>query len=259
MRTGLIGKKIGMSRILTEKGEHIPVTLIHIDSCEVVSLKTKEKNGYTAIQVGYGEKKPQRVSKPLKGFFQKVGLKPKQKLVEFRVTEDALLKVGDKISPTHFVPGQKVDVTGITTGKGFAGAMKRWNFGGLRASHGVSITHRSHGSTGNRQDPGRVFKGKKMAGHLGVERVTTQNLSVVSIDEDRNLLLIKGAVPGVDGAYVIIRDAIKVKAEGLPFPAALRSSKESSSASEQRVTQDAQEVPQQEASAPTESQESKES
>lgn len=224
MRTGLIGKKVGMSRILTEKGEHIPVTLIHIDACEVVGLKTQEKHGYTAVQIGFGEKKVQRVSKPLKGFFQKVGVKPKEKLVEFRVAEDALLSVGDKLALSHFVVGQKVDVAGITTGKGFAGVMKRWNFGGLRASHGVSITHRSHGSTGQRQDPGKVFKGKKMAGHLGVERVTTQNLKVVSIDEEKGLLLVKGAVPGVDGSYVTICDAVKVKAENLPYPAALQTS-----------------------------------
>ena len=207
MRTGLIAQKLGMTRIFTEDGSHVPVTVLKVDHCQVVEVRTEDKHGYNAVQLGVGKAK----------------VEPKAKLAEFRVSKDALLEVGAELSVNHFLPGQFVDVVGITIGKGFAGSMKRWNFGGLRATHGVSVSHRSHGSTGNRQDPGRTFPGKKMAGHLGVERVTTQNLTVVSADEAEGLLLIKGAVPGHDGGYVLVSDAVKRKApKGLPFPAALK-------------------------------------
>ena len=223
MRTGLIAQKLGMTRIFAEDGSHVPVTVLKVDNCQVVAHRTKEKNGYTALQVGVGKAKVKNVSKAERGRFAKAKVEPKAKLAEFRVSKDALLEVGAELSVNHFLPGQFVDVVGITIGKGFAGSMKRWNFGGLRATHGVSVSHRSHGSTGNRQDPGRTFPGKKMAGHLGVERVTTQNLTVVSADEAEGLLLIKGAVPGHDGGYVLVSDAVKRKApKGLPFPAALK-------------------------------------
>lgn len=222
MRTGLIAEKLGMTRLLTEKGEHIPMTLLKVDNCQVVATKTAEKDGYTAVQVGVGVRKPSRVSKAMRGHFAKAKVEPKKKMVEFRVSEDALLKAGDQISVNHFLMGQYVDVTGTSIGKGFAGAMKRHNFGGLRASHGVSISHRSHGSTGQRQDPGKVFKGKKMAGHLGDERVTIQNLEIVLMDAEKGLLGVRGAVPGNPGGFVLIRDAVKKKSPtGLPYPAGL--------------------------------------
>jgi large subunit ribosomal protein L3 len=222
MRTGLIAEKLGMTRLLTEKGEHIPITLLKVDNCQVVATKTAEKDGYTAVQLGVGTAKVKRLSKAMRGHYTRAKVEPKRKLVEFRVSQDALLKVGDELSVEHFLNGQYVDVTGTSIGKGFAGVMKRHNFGGLRASHGVSISHRSHGSTGQRQDPGKVFKGKKMAGHLGDERVTVQNLEVVLTDPVRGLIGIRGAVPGNPGGYVLIRDAVKRKTpEGLPFPGAL--------------------------------------
>lgn len=222
MRTGLIAEKLGMSRLLTDKGEHIPITLLKVNNCQVVDTKTAEKNGYTAVQLGVGVAKIKRVSKAMRGHFAKAKVEPKKKLVEFRVSEDALLNVGDQLSVEHFLNGQYVDVTGTSIGKGFAGAMKRHNFGGLRASHGVSVSHRSHGSTGQRQDPGKVFKGKKMAGHMGDEQVTVQNLEVVLTDLERGLIGIRGAVPGNAGGYVLIRDAVKKKApKDLPYPAAL--------------------------------------
>lgn len=222
MRTGLIAEKLGMSRLLTEKGEHIPITLLKVEDCQVVATKTADKDGYTAVQLGVGKAKVKRVSRALRGHFANGKIEPKKKLAEFRVTDDALLKVGDQLSVEHFLKGQYVDVTGISIGKGFAGAMKRHNFGGLRASHGVSVSHRSHGSTGQRQDPGKVFKGKKMAGHLGHERVTVMNLEVVLTDPELGLIGLRGAVPGNPGGYILIRDAVKcVAPEGLPFPAAL--------------------------------------
>lgn len=222
MRTGLIGQKVGMTRVLNERGEHIPVTLIHVDGCQVVSVKTKEKDGYTAVQLGVKPAKVKNVSKGMRGHFAANKVEPKQKLVEFAVPQDAMLTPGDAISVEHFVPGQYVDVSGTSIGKGFAGPMKRWNFGGLRASHGVSVSHRSHGSTGQNQDPGKVFKNKKMAGHMGCERVTTQNLEVVGVDADSSLILIKGCIPGAKGSFVEIRDAVKIKhKQELPFPAAL--------------------------------------
>jgi large subunit ribosomal protein L3 len=223
MRTGLIAQKLGMTRIFAEDGSHVPVTVLKVDTCQVVDVRTEDKHGYNAVQLGVGKAKVKNVSKAQRGSFARSKVEPKAKLAEFRVSKDALLEVGAELSVNHFVAGQFVDVVGTTIGKGFAGAMKRWNFGGLRATHGVSISHRSHGSTGNRQDPGRTFPGKKMAGHLGVERVTTQNLTVVSTDEAEGLLLIKGAVPGHDGSYVLVSDAVKRKApKGLPFPAALK-------------------------------------
>lgn len=222
MRTGLIAEKLGMSRLLTEKGEHIPITLLKVDNCQVISTKTPEKDGYSAVQLGVGTAKVKRLSKGLRGHFAKAKVEPKQKVVEFRVSEDALLTVGDQLSVDHFLSGQYVDVTGTSIGKGFAGGMKRHNYAGLRASHGVSISHRSLGSTGQCQDPGKVFKGKKMAGHLGDERVTIQSLEVVLTDAARGLIGVRGAVPGNPGGYVLIRDAVKKKQpKNLPFPAAI--------------------------------------
>jgi len=222
MRTGLLARKVGMTRIFTEDGNHVPVTVLHLDGLEVVARRTHETDGYSAVQLGAGKAKAKRTSKAMRGHFAKASVEPKRRLVEFRVPEDALLEPGVALSAGHFVVGQKVDVSGISIGKGFAGSMKRWNFGGLRASHGVSISHRSHGSTGQCQDPGKVFKGKKMAGHLGAERVTVQNLEVVRVDADRGLILIKGAVPGSKESWVEIRDAVKgAGADDLPYPARL--------------------------------------
>lgn len=225
LRTGLVAKKLGMTRVFTPEGNHVPVTVLHLDGgIQVVAQRTTERDGYTALQLGVGKAKASRTTKAMRGHFAKASVEPKRKLVEFRVSEDALVDAGVEISAEHFVPGQKVDVAGITIGKGFAGAMKRWNFGGMRASHGVSISHRAHGSTGQNQDPGRVFKGKKMAGHLGSERVTTQGLEVVRVDAERGLILVKGAVPGSAGSWVEVRDAVKgAGALELPYPAALRS------------------------------------
>lgn len=223
MRSGLITQKVGMTRVYDEAGVHVPVTVLKVDSLQVVATRTKEKDGYTAVQLGYGTAKVKNVSKPNRGHFAKAKVEPKKKLVEFRVDEDALIEVGAEISADHFVTGQYVDVVGTSIGKGFAGAMKRHNFGGLRASHGVSISHRSHGSTGQCQDPGRVFKGKKMAGHLGAARVTVQSLRVVATDAAKGLVLVRGAVPGHKNGYVLVSDAKKKAApEGLPFPAALK-------------------------------------
>lgn len=223
MRSGLIAQKVGMTRVFTDEGEHVPVTVLKVDGCQVVAVRTEDKDGYSAVQLGAGAIKVKNVTKAERGHFAKANVEPKRKVAEFRVAPDAVIEVGAELSAAHFVPGQFVDVTGTSIGKGFAGGMKRWNFGGLRASHGVSVSHRSHGSTGNRQDPGKVFKNKKMAGHLGAEQVTVLNLKVVSVDEDRGLILLKGAVPGSDGGWVRVRDAVKKKApEGLPFPAGLK-------------------------------------
>jgi large subunit ribosomal protein L3 len=223
MRTGLVAQKLGMTRVFNDAGEHVPVTVLKLDNVQVVAVRTEEKDGYNAVQLGIGAAKVKNVTKPQRGHFAKAKVEPKRKLVEFRVSKDGLLDVGAEMSANHFVAGQIVDVTGTTIGKGFAGSMKRWNFSGLEASHGVSVSHRSHGSTGNRQDPGRTFKNKKMAGHLGSERVTTQNLKVVSTDEAKGLILIRGAVPGHNGAWVLVRDASKRKApKDLPFPGAVK-------------------------------------
>jgi large subunit ribosomal protein L3 len=223
MRTGLLARKLGMTRIFTAEGNHLPVTVLQVDNCQVVAVRTLEKDGYTALQLGVGAAKVKNVSQPMRGHFAKAKVEPKARLVEFRVSEDALVEVGAEITAAHFVPGQYVDVAGTSIGKGFAGAMKRHNFRGLRASHGVSVSHRSHGSTGQRQSPGKTFKNKKMAGHLGAERVTVQNLEVVSADAERGILMVKGAVPGNRGGYVLVKDAAKRKApDALPFPAALR-------------------------------------
>jgi large subunit ribosomal protein L3 len=223
MRTGLIAQKLGMSRVFTDEGNHVAVTVLRVDNCQVVAQRTEEKDGYTALQLGVGAAKVKNVTKPQRGHFAVAKVEPKAKLAEFRVSEDALVAVGSEITAAHFVPGQYVDVTGTSIGKGYAGGMKRHNFGGLRASHGVSVSHRSLGSTGQRQSPGKTFKNKKMAGQLGNERVTTQSLEIVQSDVDRGLILIKGSVPGSENGWVLIRDAVKRKApDGLPFPAALR-------------------------------------
>lgn len=223
MRTGVIAKKLGMTQVFTEQGERVPVTVLQMDNVQVVGQKTKDKDGYTALAIGFGEAKAKHVSKAMRGHFAKAKIAPKRKVVEFRVQENALVDIGSEITPEHFVGGQYVDVTGTSKGKGFAGVMKRHNFRGLEASHGVSVSHRSHGSTGQRQDPGKVFKGKKMAGHLGVEKVTIQNLQIVSTDSARGLILIKGAVPGVDNSYVLVRDAVKRgRPAAAPFPAGIK-------------------------------------
>ncbi|EHS51682.1 MULTISPECIES: 50S ribosomal protein L3 [unclassified Rhizobium] len=209
MRSGVIAQKVGMTRVYNDAGEHIPVTVLRMDNVQVVAQRTVEKNGYVALQLGAGNSKVKNTSKGLRGHFAAASVEPKAKLVEFRVSEDNMIDVGAQLTAGHFEAGQLVDVTGTTIGKGFAGAMKRHNFGGLRATHGVSVSHRSHGSTGSNQDPGRVWKGKRMAGHMGQTRVTTQNLEVVSTDEDRGLILVKGAVPGSKGSWIIVRDAVK--------------------------------------------------
>jgi len=229
-RTGVIARKVGMTRLFDETGAHVPVTVMSLDGLQVVGQRTVEKDGYTALQLGAGSKKAKNTSQAERGQFAKANVELKRVVAEFRVREDALIDVGAEITADHFVPGQKVDVQGTTIGKGFAGAMKRWNFGGLRATHGVSLSHRSHGSTGQRQDPGKTFKGKKMAGHLGVETVTTMNVTVFRVDTDRGLILLKGSVPGSDGAYVKIRDAIKKPFDGLPMPGAFRKAGEEAAA-----------------------------
>ena len=223
MRTGLIAQKLGMSRLFAEDGTHVPVTVLKVDDCQVVAQRTIDRDGYSALQLGCGKAKVKNVTKPERGHFAKAKVEPKQRLVEFRVSEDAVVEVGAELAADHFIAGQYVDVTGRSIGKGFAGGMKRHGFHGLRASHGVSISHRSLGSTGNRQDPGKVFKGKKMAGHAGDRRVTVHNLVVVQSDAERGLIMLRGAVPGAKGGYVLIRDAVKRPgAEGVPFPAAVR-------------------------------------
>ena len=224
VRTGLIARKLGMTRLFNDDGTTTPVTVLHLDAVRVVAQRTAEKDGYTALQIGIGKAKAKNVSKANRGHFAKAGVEAPMKVTEFRVDPAALVEPGTTLSGAHFVAGQKVDVTGTSKGKGFAGAMKRWNFSGLEASHGVSISHRSHGSTGNRQDPGKTFKNKKMAGHLGVERITTQNLVIAGHDAERGLLLIKGAVPGSAGGYVLVRDAVKrARPADAPFPAAISS------------------------------------
>jgi large subunit ribosomal protein L3 len=222
MRSGLIARKIGMTRVFNDDGEHVPVTVLEVENCQVVAVKKAEKDGYNAVQLGVGTAKVKNVGKPMRGHFARARVEPKRRLAEFRVSADALLEVGAEVTVDHFIPGQPIDVVGTSIGKGFAGAMKRHNFAGLEASHGVSVSHRSHGSTGHSQDPGKVFKGKKMAGHMGDRRVTVQNLTVVSTDTERGLILVRGAVPGAAGGYVLINDATKRPLpDGVPFPAAL--------------------------------------
>jgi large subunit ribosomal protein L3 len=223
MRSGVIAQKLGMTRVFTEGGEHVPVTVLKLDGCQVVAHRTKDRDGYVALQLGAGKAKPKNVSKAERERFAIAKVEPRMKLVEFRVDDAGVIPVGAEITADHFVPGQFVDVTGITTGKGFAGGMKRWNFGGLRATHGVSVSHRSIGSTGGRQDPGKTFKNKKMPGHLGVERVTTLNLKVVRCDVERGLILVEGAVPGTKGGWITLRDAIKKPAhKDVPVPGKFR-------------------------------------
>lgn len=227
MRTGVIAKKLGMTRFFDEAGSHIPVTVLSLEGCQVVGQRSTEKDGYVALQLGAGAKKPKNTSKAMRGHFAKAQVEPKRTLAEFRVTEDNLIDVGAELTADHFLAGQKVDITGVTVGKGFQGAMKRWNFGGMRATHGVSVSHRAHGSTGQRQDPGKTFKGKKMAGHLGQETVTTLNLTIWRVDAERGLILVKGAVPGTEGTFVKIRDAVKVALPAdAPKPGAWKGSKE---------------------------------
>jgi large subunit ribosomal protein L3 len=221
-RTGLIAQKMGMTRLFGVDGSHVPVTVLKVEKCEVVAVRTEAKDGYVAVQLGVGTRKAKNVTKPMRGHFAKAKVEPKAALGEFRVGEDGLLNVGDEVHVGHFVAGQFVDVAGVSIGKGFAGAMKRHNFRGLRASHGVSVSHRSHGSTGNRQDPGRVFKGKKMAGHMGNRRVTVQNLEVFGVDPERGLILLKGGVPGPKCGWLRVTDAVKsALPPQAPFPAAV--------------------------------------
>jgi len=222
MRCGVIVRKLGMSRVFSDSGEHIPVTVLRLEDTEVVSTRSMDKDGYIAVQLGFGSRKVKHTTKPMRGHFAKANLEPKERLAEFVVSKDALLNVGDKLSVNHYVVGQKVDVVGTSQGKGFAGSMKRHNFGGMRASHGVSVSHRAHGSTGNSQDPGRVWKGKKMAGQMGNVRVTTQNLTVVKLIEDENLILVQGSVPGSKNGIILLSDAHKIKLpEAAPYPAGL--------------------------------------
>ena len=234
MRSGVIAQKLGMSRVFTDAGEHIPVTVLKLEGLQVLAHLTEEKHGYTALKLGVGTRKVKHLTKADRGNFAAVKVEPKRKLAEFRVSPENLIEVGAEITADHFVAGQHVDVVGTSQGKGFQGAMKRWNFGGLRASHGVSISHRSHGSTGNSQDPGRVFKGKKMAGHMGHTRITTHNLVVVKTDAKRGLLLIKGAVPGVKGGWVYVSDAVKKpRHKDVPLPGAFKLAADAKSAAAQ--------------------------
>ena len=231
MRSGVIAQKIGMTRVFTDAGLHVPVTVLRLANCQVVAHRTKDKNGYVALQLGSGTRKVKNVTKAERGNFALAKVEPKRKVAEFRVSEDALIPVGAKITADHFVPGQYVDVTGTSIGKGYAGGMKRWNFGGLRATHGVSVSHRSIGSTGGRQDPGKTFKNKKMAGHLGVDRITTLNLKVVQTDVERGLILIEGAVPGAKGGWITVRDAVKkAPPKDLPKPGKFRQASEAAAA-----------------------------
>jgi large subunit ribosomal protein L3 len=226
MRTGVIAKKLGMTRFFDEAGNHVPVTVLSLDGCQVTAQRTLERDGYVALQLGAGAKKAKNESQAMRGHFAKALVEPKHEVTEFRVTEDSLIEVGAELTADHYVPGQKIDIQGITIGKGFAGGMKRWNFGGLRATHGVSLSHRSLGSTGQRQDPGKTFKGKKMGGHLGVETVTTQNLTVFRVDVERGLIMVKGAVPGHEGSYVKVSDSIKKALHAdAPKPGAFRAPK----------------------------------
>ena len=243
MRTGLIARKVGMTRVFTDDGGHIPVTVLHIDNCQVVAQRTEEANGYTALQLGVGTAKVKRVSGAMRGHFAKAKVEPKRKVAEFRVDADALVDVGAELVASHFVAGQRVDVCATSIGKGFAGAIKRHHFSGLRATHGVSVSHRAHGSTGQCQDPGKVFKGKKMAGHLGAKRITTQNLEVVAVDDSDGLVMVRGSVPGAEGGWVRVSDAVKrVRPDGVPFPAGLRAAEPAAAADDAPPADDAARV-----------------
>jgi large subunit ribosomal protein L3 len=238
MRTGVITQKVGMMRLFLEDGRHVPVTVLKLDGCQVVSRRTEEKDGYSAVQLGTGFAKPKRLTRADRGRFAQAEVEPKRKLAEFRVDQENLLEVGDIILADHFVPGQKVDVTGVTIGRGFTGAMKRWNFRGLEASHGVSISHRSLGGTGGRQDPGKTFKNKKMHGHYGDERVTTQKLEIAKVDVERGLIMIKGAVPGHKGGFVMVRDAVKrPRPQEAPMPASVRKPEKNGKAEESKAAE----------------------
>jgi large subunit ribosomal protein L3 len=233
MRTGVIAKKMGMTRLFQDDGRHVPVTVLQIEALQVVARREIDRDGYTAVQLGAGVAKAKNVAKPQRGHFGKAEVEPKAIVHEFRVTEDNLLDVGAELAADHFVAGQLVDIQGRTQGKGFAGAMKRWNFGGLRATHGVSVSHRSHGSTGNRQDPGRVFKNKKMAGHMGDKNRTQQNLEIVGTDVERGLIFVKGSVPGSKGGWLFVKDSVKVKAHAeTPYPASLKQAANSNTAAD---------------------------
>ena len=239
MRTGLIAQKLGMTRVFTEAGEHLPVTVLKVEDCQVVAVRKEDSDGYNAVQLGVGTAKAKNIGRAQRGHFAKSKVAPKRRLGEFRVSADALLEPGQELSADHFVAGQYVDVTGTSIGKGFAGAMKRHNFHGLRASHGVSISHRAHGSTGNSQDPGKVFKGKKMAGHMGDKRVTVLNLRIVSTDPEEGLILVRGAVPGAEGGWVRLRDAAKRPLpKDAPFPAGLRAEAEAAPAEADQAPED---------------------
>jgi len=231
MRSGVIAQKIGMTRVFTEAGEQVPVTVLKLDGCQVVAQMTDEKNGYTAVQLGVGLRKVKNTPRALRGHFAKASVEPKRKVAEFRVSPENLIEVGAEITADHFVVGQFVDVTGTSIGKGFAGVMKRYNFGGGRATHGNSLSHRIPGSTGQRQDPGKVFKGKKMPGHMGDERVTTQNLKIVKTDSERGLIMVRGSVPGANGGWILVRDAVKhAVPKDAPMPAAVKKANEASPA-----------------------------
>ena len=243
MRSGVIAQKVGMTRVFTEAGEHVPVTVLRLAGCQVIAHRTKEANGYVALQLGAGARRPVTLSKAQRGHFAVAKVEPKRKLAEFRVSEDAVIPVGAEITADHFVPGQFVDVVGTSIGKGFAGGMKRWNFGGLRASHGVSISHRSIGSTGGRQDPGKTFKNKKMPGHMGVDRITTLNLKVVQTDAERGLILVQGAVPGAKGGWITVRDAVKkALPKDAPKPGKFRLAEGSEKPAEQPAEKPAEET-----------------
>ncbi len=224
MRTGVIAKKMGMTRLFQEDGRHVPVTVLSLEECQVVGARNQERDGYFAVQLGAGARKAKNVNKPQREAFAKAEVEPKARVAEFRVeSEEGLLPVGATITADHFIAGQMVDIQGVTQGKGFAGAMKRWGFGGMRATHGVSISHRAHGSTGQNQDPGKVFKGKKMAGHMGAKNRTQQNLEIVRTDAARGLIFVRGSVPGSKGGWLLVKDAVKVALpEGVPFPGAMR-------------------------------------
>jgi large subunit ribosomal protein L3 len=222
MRTGVIAKKVGMTRLFQEDGRHVPVTVLALEDCQVVSVRTADRDGYVAVQLGAGSAKQKNVAKPQREHFAKAEVSLKAQVVEFRVADDAVLEVGATIAASHFVPGQLVDISGTTQGKGFQGAMKRWGFGGMRATHGVSISHRAHGSTGNRQDPGKVFKNKKMAGHMDRNR-TQQNLEVVRVDDERGLIFVKGSVPGAKNSWLTVKDSVKVSRHAeAPYPAGIK-------------------------------------